>query len=86
MVHVSTEGRLENMGRGRRYASTGSGWIWDELGHVITNAHVIDGADEIEIQLYNGEVRPAEVIGLDLRSDIAVVNRINTHNDTDLKK
>ena len=73
VVHVSTEGRLDNTGQGRRYASTGSGWIWDEQGHVITNAHVIDGADQIEIQLYNGEVRPAEVIGLDLRSDIAVV-------------
>ncbi|MCH2162201.1 MAG: trypsin-like peptidase domain-containing protein, partial [Phycisphaerales bacterium] len=73
VVHVSTEGRLEVTGRGRRYASTGSGWIWDELGHVITNAHVIDGADQIEIQLYNGEVRPAEVVGLDLRSDIAVL-------------
>lgn len=64
VVHVSTAGRLP---------STGSGWLWDQDGHVITNAHVVGGADRIEVQLFDGEVRPAEVVGLDLRSDIAVL-------------
>ncbi len=72
VVHVSGVGSMD---RRRRFAfaSTGSGWIWDEDGHVVTNAHVVDGADEIEIQLNTGEVRVGRVIGLDLRSDIAVV-------------
>ena len=72
VVHVSGLGSVD---RRRRFAfaSTGSGWIWDEDGHVVTNAHVVDGADEIEIQLHTGEVRVGRVIGLDLRSDIAVV-------------
>jgi serine protease Do len=72
VVHVSTEGSLS---QGRRFAvaSTGSGWIWDELGHVVTNAHVVEAADTIEVQLHTGEVRGAEIVGLDLRSDIAVL-------------
>jgi serine protease Do len=71
-VHVSTEGSLS---QGRRFAvaSTGSGWIWDEAGHVVTNAHVVEAADTIEVQLHTGEVRNAEIVGLDLRSDIAVL-------------
>ena len=72
VVHVSTEGSLS---QGRRFAiaSTGSGWIWDEDGHVVTNAHVVEAADTIEVQLHTGEVRDAEIVGLDLRSDIAVL-------------
>ncbi len=72
VVHVSTEG---SMSSGRRFAvaSTGSGWIWDEEGHVVTNAHVVEAADTIEVQLHTGEVRNAEIVGLDLRSDIAVL-------------
>ena len=63
VVHVSGLGSVD---RRRRFAfaSTGSGWIWDEDGHVVTNAHVVDGADEIEIQLHTGEVRVGRVIGL----------------------
>lgn len=71
VVHVSTEGSIAS----RRYAvaSTGSGWIWDTDGHVVTNAHVVEAADRIQIQLHTGEVRTAEILGLDLRSDIAVL-------------
>ncbi len=72
VVHVSTEG---SVAQGRRFAvaSTGSGWIWDEDGHIVTNAHVVEAADVIEVQLHTGEVRTGEVVGLDLRSDIAVL-------------
>ncbi|MBC02654.1 MAG: hypothetical protein CMJ34_05035 [Phycisphaerae bacterium] len=73
VVHVSSEGSFG--GRQGRFsmASSGSGWIWDEEGHIVTNAHVVEAADRIEVQLFDGEVRSGEVIGLDLRSDIAVV-------------
>lgn len=74
VVHVSTRGPLSrNRGINRQFASSGSGWIWDEEGHIVTNAHVVDGAELIEIQLHDGEIRAAEVVELDLRSDIAVV-------------
>jgi serine protease Do len=75
VVHVSTRGSLRESGSvlGGYYTSSGSGWIYDDRGHVVTNAHVISPADVIEIQLATGEVRTATFIGSDMRSDIAVV-------------
>ncbi|MDE0889898.1 MAG: trypsin-like peptidase domain-containing protein [Phycisphaerales bacterium] len=73
VVHVSSQGSVDAGSRFGKFASTGSGWLWDELGHVVTNAHVVEAADRIEIQLHDGEVREGRIIGLDLRSDIAVV-------------
>ena len=74
VVHVSTEGYFEREnGRSGVYGSSGSGWVYDDQGHVVTNAHVISSADKIEVQFSNGERRPATFIGSDVRSDIAVV-------------
>ncbi len=74
VVHVSTRSVLRDKNnRPVTMGSSGSGWVWDERGYIVTNAHVVDGADEIEVQLYNGTLRKASVVGLDLRTDIAVV-------------
>ncbi len=73
VVHVSTESTLQGRSIQRVYVSSGSGWVYDDLGHIVTNAHVVDGADRIQIQLYDGDVREAQLIGQDLRTDIAVV-------------
>lgn len=72
VVHVSSAGSVPGP-RGYSMAATGSGWIWDVDGHIVTNAHVVDAADRIEVQLFDGEVRSGKVIGRDLRSDIAVI-------------
>ena len=79
VVHVSTEGNLSSQRSTQRYASSGSGWIWDEQGHIVTNAHVVGGADRIEIQLHDGDTRTAELVGLDPRTDIAVL-KIDSDN------
>ena len=50
----------------------GSGIIWDDKGHVVTNYHVIKGADDLAITLGNMTV-PAKVIGKEPRKDIAVL-------------
>ena len=74
VVHVSTEGYVERAnGRSGVYASSGSGWIYDDNGFVVTNAHVVSSADKIEVQFSNGERREATFVGSDVRSDIAVV-------------
>jgi serine protease Do len=52
---------------------TGSGWMYDSDGHVVTNAHVVDGAGTVTVQTSSGAVLTAEVVGLDLRTDIAVL-------------
>lgn len=51
----------------------GSGVIVDESGYILTNNHVIEGADEIKIIMLDGEEMSAKVIGTDPQTDIAVV-------------
>lgn len=51
----------------------GSGFLFDESGHVVTNAHVVEGAKQIEVTFSDGTIRDAEVIGQDPNSDLAVV-------------
>jgi S1-C subfamily serine protease len=53
--------------------STGSGWIWSDQGHILTNWHVVSGADRIDVQLHDGTVRPATLVGADPTTDIAVI-------------
>jgi 2-alkenal reductase len=51
----------------------GSGFIVDELGHVVTNAHVVDGADKLNVVLADGTEVPATVVGSDDILDVAVI-------------
>lgn len=51
----------------------GSGFVYDETGHIVTNAHVVAGADQVEITFSDGTIRAAKIIGLDPNSDLAVV-------------
>ena len=57
----------------RRSQALGSGFVISEDGYIVTNNHVIDGADEINVEFYNGEELPAEVIGTDPKTDIALL-------------
>jgi S1-C subfamily serine protease len=52
---------------------TGSGSILDRQGHILTNNHVIDGAQEIRVTLASGESYDARVVGRDVPNDIAVL-------------
>jgi S1-C subfamily serine protease len=51
----------------------GSGFVWDNQGHIITNNHVIDGADKIEVTLSDGTILPAKLVARDPDSDLAVI-------------
>jgi len=53
--------------------SLGSGFVWDNQGHIITNNHVISGAEEIEVTFADETVVNAEVVGTDPDSDLAVI-------------
>jgi S1-C subfamily serine protease len=53
--------------------SLGSGFIFDQEGHVITNYHVVQGAQDLEVDFPSGLKVRGEVIGTDLDSDIAVI-------------
>jgi S1-C subfamily serine protease len=51
----------------------GSGSVLDKDGHLLTNYHVVRGAREIYVRLYNGEEYPAGVVGVDALNDVAVL-------------
>jgi serine protease Do len=60
--------------RGPRSASAlGAGFVISEDGYVVTNNHVIAGADEIEVEFINGDIFPAKIVGTDANIDIAVL-------------
>ena len=56
-----------------RQAGTGSGFIIDEQGHIVTNNHVVEDADRLEVTLADGGTVAARLVGRDPRSDLAVV-------------
>ena len=51
----------------------GSGFVWDTEGHIVTNNHVVEGADKISVTFYDGTTVPAEITGTDPDSDLAVI-------------
>ena len=57
----------------RRDSNLGSGVIMDDRGYLLTNAHVINKADEILITLYDGRQSRARVVGIDPDTDLAVL-------------
>ncbi len=56
-----------------RQVGSGSGWIYSNDGYIITNNHVIEEADRIEVRFYNGETLTATVKGTDPKTDVAVL-------------
>jgi serine protease Do len=64
----------------RAARSVGSGFIVDKSGYIITNAHVVDEASRIIVKLESGEEYPANVVGSDLETDIAVL-KIDTRKE-----
>lgn len=65
--------QMPGMSQQQQTTSLGSGVIVSKRGHVLTNLHVIDGADEILIALRDGRQAPAKVMGADRDSDVAVL-------------
>ncbi|MCI5075706.1 Do family serine endopeptidase [Oricola sp.] len=59
--------------RSRQVQSLGSGFVVDESGIVVTNNHVIEGADEVSVNFNDGTKIKAEVLGHDPKTDIAVL-------------
>jgi len=57
----------------RRATGLGSGFIIDPEGYVVTNNHVVDGATKVEVRLEDDSAYPAEVIGTDPQTDLALL-------------
>lgn len=57
--------------------ASAAGWFYNDAGFVVTNAHVVADARAIRVEMYDGRVREAEVVGVDDKTDIAVI-RVNS--------
>ena len=75
VINISINKNIEtrSFDRGQLNDLVGSGIIISDDGYVITNLHVIEGARIIEVELDDGQVYPASLIGFDERSDLAVI-------------
>jgi serine protease Do len=62
-----------NGDRPRRSSALGSGFVISEDGYVVTNNHVVEKADEILVEFYEGDELQAEVVGTDPKTDIALL-------------
>ncbi len=62
----------------------GSGWIWDEEGHIVTNSHVVEDAADIFVTFHNDIWAEAELIAHDSQSDLAVL-RVEAPEGMDLR-
>ncbi|MDV4156069.1 Do family serine endopeptidase [Rhizobium brockwellii] len=62
-----------NKGGNHNVSSLGSGFVIDPAGYIVTNNHVIEGADDIEINFANGSKLKAKLIGTDTKTDLSVL-------------
>ncbi len=53
--------------------SSGSGFVWDMDGHIVTNNHVVEGEEQVQVTFSDGAIAVAEVVGTDVDSDLAVL-------------
>ena len=51
----------------------GSGFVIDQDGHIVTNAHVVAGAEQVEVTFSDGTILSADIVGEDLNSDLAII-------------
>jgi len=68
VVRIGSQGTVQG-----DIGGMGSGFVYDNLGHIITNAHVVDGADKATVTFLDGSQYNAEIIGKDKFTDIAVI-------------
>ncbi len=72
-ITVSSAGESALSGGGGSQ-SQGSGFVYDDEGHVITNQHVVDGADTVSVTVADGSTYDATVVGSDPSTDLAVLD------------
>jgi len=72
------DGTPEREQFGGRGSGTGSGFVYDNRGHIMTNNHVVDGAEKIVVAFHDGTEATATVVGTDVKSDVAIIKVDNT--------
>ncbi|MDJ0783870.1 MAG: trypsin-like peptidase domain-containing protein [Desulfosarcinaceae bacterium] len=74
VAYIFTENAVQGFfGASRIQQGTGSGFLWDELGHVVTNFHVVQGARRVQVRLDSGTALEATFVGGSPDHDLAVL-------------
>ncbi len=73
VVYIENQTRLTRSNDATLPASSGSGFVWDAQGHIVTNNHVVANADRLQVTFFDGVTLPAELVGTDPDSDLAVI-------------
>jgi S1-C subfamily serine protease len=73
VVNITTEAESQGFFGEETSTGTGSGFVIDAKGHILTNFHVVQGADTVRVTLYDGSAHPAKVVGVDASNDVALL-------------
>jgi putative serine protease PepD len=73
-IQTSTGAEANPFGNQSPGGATGSGFIIDKEGHIVTNQHVVDGAESVTVRFSDGTESSAKVVGTDPSTDIAVLD------------
>jgi S1-C subfamily serine protease len=74
VVNITTEALRSSFFRGLvPEEGSGSGFLWDKEGHIVTNHHVVEGAQKVEVSFGDDVTAPATVVGSDPVNDLAVI-------------
>jgi putative serine protease PepD len=81
VVELTVKQQTQNgFGFSQQSSATGSGFVVDNQGHIVTNAHVVSGADTASVRFANGDEAQARVVGTDPSTDVAVLE-LQSHRD-----
>ena len=76
VVQVAVRGPANPFADEATPGASGTGFVWDDAGHIVTNDHVVQGARAVAVRIASGEVTQAEVIGLAPNYDLAVLRTL----------
>lgn len=74
VVNITTASEVSGFFGDETTSGTGSGFVIDRQGHILTNYHVVEGADSVQVTLFDGTTHEARVIGEDASNDVAIVH------------
>jgi S1-C subfamily serine protease len=72
-VNITTEAESSGFFGDETSTGTGSGFVIDKLGHIVTNYHVVQRVDSVRVTLFDGATHEARVVGADPSTDVAVL-------------
>jgi S1-C subfamily serine protease len=70
---TATTTQSSPMGGEQQAQGQGSGWVYDTDGHIVTNDHVVEGAESVSVTFWDGSTYDATVVGTDPSTDLAVI-------------